>query len=230
MPHLLSGVRAVFFDAVGTLLFPKPSAPAVYAEVARRHGLPLPVAEVRARFLAAYRLQEAADIGLNWATSEARERDRWHTIVTNTLSGVSDPGGCFAHLFEHYSRPEAWRVHPEATDVLRELSARGLTLGMGSNYDARLLTVLDGHPELSPLRARVVVSAAVGWRKPAGEFFAEVARVAGCAAGEILFVGDDLQNDYEGATNVGMRAVLLDPGARHPDVPHRVAGLRELLT
>lgn len=230
MPHLHSDVRAVFFDAVGTLLFPEPSAPAVYAAVAERHGLPLTVAEVRDRFLAAYRLQEAADIDLNWATSEARERDRWHAIVTGTLTGVSDPDACFAHLFAHYSRPQAWRVHPEAADVLRELSARGLTLGMGSNYDARLLTVLDGHPELAPLRARVVVSAAVGWRKPAGEFFAEVARVAGCEAGEILFVGDDFQNDYEGATNAGMHAVLLDPGARHPDVPHRVAGLRELLT
>lgn len=230
MPHLLSGVRAVFFDAVGTLLFPEPSAPAVYAVIAERHGLNLSVAEVRERFLAAYRLQEAADIGLNWATSEARERDRWHTIVTTTLAGVTDPGACFAHLFEHYSKPAAWRVHPEAADVLRELSARGLTLGMGSNYDARLLTVLDGHPELAPLRARVVVSAAVGWRKPAGEFFVEVARVTGYRPNEILFVGDDLQNDYEGATAAGMRPLLLDPGARHPDVPHRVAGLRELLT
>lgn len=230
MPHPLSGVRAVFFDAVGTLLFPEPGAPAFYAEVARRHGLNLSVPEVRDRFLAAYRFQEAADIDLNWATSETRERDRWHAIVTTTLTGVSDPGACFAHLFEHYSKPEAWRAHPEAADVLRELSARGLTLGMGSNYDARLLTVLDGHPELAPLRERVVVSAAIGWRKPAREFFAEVVRVAGCAANEILFVGDDLQNDYEGATAAGMRPLLLDPGARHPDVPHRVAGLRELLT
>lgn len=229
MARIPSGVRAVFFDAVGTLLFPEPAAPAVYAAVAREHGLHLSDAEVRERFLAAYRREERADADRTWATSEARERDRWHTIVTATLAGVSDPDACFAHLFEHYSRPEAWRVHPDAAEVLRALRAGGLVLGMGSNYDARLLTVLAGFPELEPLRGTVVVSATVGWRKPAPEFFAEVSRVAGCAPGEVLFVGDDLQNDYQGATVAGMQALLLDPDARHTHVPHRVAGLTELL-
>lgn len=229
MPRIPSSVRAVFFDAVGTLLFPEPSAPAVYAEVARGCGLRLSAADVRDRFLAAYRLQEAADAELNWATSEDRERDRWRAIVTTTLNGVSDTDACFEHLFAHYATPGAWRVHPEAATVLRELSGRGLVLGMGSNYDARLLSVLDGHPELSPLRDRVVVSAAVGWRKPAPAFFAEVCRVAGCDASEVLFVGDDLQNDYEGASAAGMRAVMLDPAGRHPEAPHRIASLAELL-
>ena len=228
-PAIPAGVRAVFFDAVGTLLFPEPSAPAVYAEVARGFGLHLSATEVRERFLTAYRREEAADVARGWTTSEERERDRWRTIVTTTLAGATDPGACFAHLFEHYSRPAAWRVHPEAVESLAALSERGLVLGMGSNYDARLLTVLAGFPELEPLRARVVVSAAVGWRKPAAAFFAEVATVAGCAPGEVLFVGDDLQNDYEGATAAGMRAVLLDPHAKHAHVPHRAAGLAELL-
>ena len=35
---LPDGTRAVFFDAVGTLLFPQPTAPTVYAEVARFDG------------------------------------------------------------------------------------------------------------------------------------------------------------------------------------------------
>ncbi|MDY3555866.1 HAD family hydrolase [Gemmata sp. JC717] len=230
MARIPSGVRAVFFDAVGTLIFPEPSAPAVYAAVARGHGLDLPASEVRERFLAAYRQEEAVDADRNWATSEAREHERWRTIVTSALVGVSDPDACFAHLFEHYARPGAWRVHPDAAEVLGALSARGVVLGMGSNYDARLLTVLDGHPELAPLRDRVVVSAAVGWRKPAREFFAEVSRVAGCAPAEVLFVGDDLRNDYEGATAAGMHALLLDPDARHTHVPHRATGLAELIS
>src|SRR5262245_26831348 len=34
----LAGVRAVVFDAVGTLITPDPPAPAVYSAVGRRHG------------------------------------------------------------------------------------------------------------------------------------------------------------------------------------------------
>ena len=45
--NLLVGVRAVFFDAVGTLLFPEPPAVEVYARTAARHGLVIAVSEVR---------------------------------------------------------------------------------------------------------------------------------------------------------------------------------------
>ena len=229
MPRIPLGTRAVFFDAVGTLLFPDPSAPVVYAETARRHGLTLSPADVRARFIAAYRVEEEADAATDWATSEARERDRWHRIVTDTLAGVSDPEACYRHLFDHFAQPAAWRVAPDAADVLAALHGRGLALGLGSNYDERLWPVLAGFPELEPLRDRVLISAAVGVRKPGAGFFREVTRAAGRDASEVLFVGDDIGNDYEGATAAGLYAVLLDPAGRHPEVSHRVTRLADLL-
>lgn len=230
MPPLVrSDTRAVCFDAVGTLLFPSPPAVTVYAEVARRAGLDLPPAEVRTRFLTAYRAEEAADRATGWVTSEMRERNRWYRIVTSTLREVPDPDACFRELFEHYARPAAWAVNPDAADVLATLRDRGFVVGMGSNYDSRLLSVLEGFPELAALRDRVVVSAAVGFRKPAAEFFREVVRSAGCEPEQVLFVGDDVGNDFEGATAAGLRAVLLDSGGRHRDVRPAIGGLRELL-
>ncbi len=229
MPHLPPAVRAVFFDAVGTLLFPEPSAPVVYAEAALRHGLPISAGAVRERFIAAFRREEEADAANEWSTCEARERDRWRAIVAETLAGVADPDACFQHLFRHYAQPSAWRVNPDAAELLASLQARGLVLGIGSNYDARLLSVLAGFPELAPLADRVVVSAAVGERKPGLGFFRDVRRVANCEPSEVLFVGDDVENDYAGATAAGMHAVLLDPHAKYADVPHRVTRLAELL-
>lgn len=224
------GVRAVCFDAVGTLLFPDPSATVIYAEAALRHGLHISEEAVRDRFLAAYRREEDADAAALWATSEDREHDRWRAIVADTLFGVADLDACFAHLFERFAQPGAWRVAPDAAELLVALDARGLVLGMGSNYDARLLSVLTGFPELAPLRDRVVVSATVGVRKPHTDFFREVCRVAGCEPGEVLFVGDDVANDYAGATAAGLHALLLDPRAKHPDVPHRITRLAALLS
>jgi putative hydrolase of the HAD superfamily len=222
-------VRAVFFDAVGTLLFPEPSAPVMYAEVAARHGLTLTPAEVRTRFVAAYLAEEEADVSAGWATSERREKDRWRRIVFDTLAGVSDPDACYRFLFDHFARPPAWRVAPDAPETLATLSARGVSAGLGSNYDERLWPVLAGFPELTFPRELVLISAEVGVRKPGAEFFRRAARAAGCAVGEVLFVGDDLGNDYQGATAAGMPALLLDPLGRHPSVPHRLTRLAELV-
>lgn len=228
-PWVHAGIRAVFFDAVGTLIFPDPSAPVVYAAAARRQGLHLPNDQLLQRFLAAYRSQEAADRATGWATSEQRERERWSHIVATTLRGVPDPEACFEELYEHFARPGAWRVNHEAAAVFAHLRDRGLTLGIGSNYDARLLRVVGGHPELAPLSDRVVISAAVGHRKPSAAFFRSLAAAAVCEPGEVLFVGDDTENDYDGATAAGLNAVLYDPRGKYPAVSRRVAGLGELV-
>jgi FMN phosphatase YigB (HAD superfamily) len=49
----------------------------------------------------------------------------------------------------------------------------------------------------------------VGWRKPAGQFFAAVCAAVGLPAGRVLHVGDDAANDYDGALAAGLQAVLL---------------------
>jgi putative hydrolase of the HAD superfamily len=227
--NLLAGVRSVFFDAVGTLLFPEPPAAEIYARVAARHGLAISVDEVRARFLHAYREEEQIDRATGWVTSEEREVRRWRRIVGDSLASVRDLEPCFHELFHHFGHPEAWRVNPHAPEVLDQLQVRGLRVGIGSNYDARLLSVVDGIPSLAPLRDRVVISARVGCRKPSPVFFREVIRVAECEPGEILFVGDDVQSDYEGANAVGLRAVLYADRDSAPRVQNRVKSLIELV-
>lgn len=224
----LAGVRAVFFDAVGTLLFPEPPAAEIYARVAARHGLAISVHEVRARFLDAFRAEEEADRAAGWVTSEEREVQRWRRIVADSLAGVRDFEACFDELFHHFACPDAWRLDPQTASVLDQLRVRGLQVGIGSNYDARLLSVVDGIPSLAPLRDRVVFSARVGCRKPSLRFFREVIRVAGSEPGEILFVGDDVENDFEGAKRAGLKAVLLAPRAENQKVAG-VRNLRELL-
>jgi putative hydrolase of the HAD superfamily len=208
--NILDGVRAVFFDAVGTLLFPDPPAAEIYSRVAERHGLDIAAAVVRERFWAAYQAEEEVDRAAGWVTSEVREAMRWRRIVSDSLAGVRDPDSCFHELFHHFARPDAWSLNPRANAVLKGILERGIDVGMGSNYDARLLAVVAGHPELASLRDRVVISAQVGYRKPAREFYREIGRAAGCDPSEILFVGDDAENDYEGARSAGLKSVLLD--------------------
>jgi putative hydrolase of the HAD superfamily len=222
------GIRAVVFDAVGTLIFPDPPAPRVYAEVGGRHDSRLSPEVIAQRFAAAFRREEDIDRAAGLRTSEARERERWQYIVAAVLDDVEDPAACFRELFEHFSRPEAWRCDPEATAVLRELARRGYALGLASNYDRRLQGVAEGMPELTPIQ-RLVISSEVGWRKPSPAFFASLCQNLALSPGQVLFVGDDIANDYEGARAAGLRALLWDPHGRAPAAVERLGRWADLL-
>jgi putative hydrolase of the HAD superfamily len=203
-------VCAVAFDAVGTLLFPQPPAAVVYAEAGGQFGSCLTEAEIAARFLTAFQGEEIIDRAQGFRTSEERELLRWQHIVGEVLDDVRDPEACFQALFDHFSRPQAWRCNPEAASTLQALGESGYDLSIASNYDHRLRSVVRGKPELDRI-GRLVISSEVGWRKPAPEFFAAIATAHGLAASQILYVGDDLVNDCEAAQAAGMRAVLYSP-------------------
>jgi putative hydrolase of the HAD superfamily len=207
---LLAGIRAVAFDAVGTLITPDPAVAAVYYAVGQRYGSRLAVDVIRERFHAAFRAQEEIDRAAGWRTDATREVERWRRIVATVLDDVTDTEVCFRDLWNHFSSPAGWRCLPDVGAVLIDLSRRGLQIGLASNFDSRLSTVAAGLPELAPV-TQIVVSAEVGWRKPAAEFFAAVGKAFGCEAGEVLLAGDDYEYDYVGATRAGMRSVLLGP-------------------
>jgi putative hydrolase of the HAD superfamily len=209
----LHPIRAVYFDAVGTLLHPEPPAAEVYADVAGRYGSGLSLPTIARRFTEAFRREEAVDRAHGLRTSEAREVLRWRQIVAAVLDDVADAEAGFADLYRHFGRPEAWRCDPQAAPLLQHLAAQGYLLGMASNFDQRLWSVVAGKPELH-LLARVVISSEVGWRKPAPEFFAALCRSAGVSAPEALYVGDDPANDYHAAEAFGLRGVLLDREGR----------------
>jgi putative hydrolase of the HAD superfamily len=207
---------AIFFDAVGTLLLPAPPFDEVYEEVSRRFGGRQSAEEIHRRFKAAFARQEAVDKRSGWVTSEERETRRWRDIVAEVLDDVTDGPAAFAALYEHFARPEAWQLDPAAERVMAALSERGFRLGLASNYDARLHRVLKGWPFFKRLDW-IVISSEVGWRKPAAEFFAHLARVTSLSPAAILHVGDDGTNDYQGAMAAGLQAVLFDPANRRGD-------------
>lgn len=204
---------AVFFDAVGTLIHPEPPAPAVYWTVGQRFGSRLDLATITVRFRAAFRQQEEVDYAGGLRTSEEREVARWRAIVGEVLDDVSDPDACFHELFAHFAQSDAWQCVPETAEVLNALAGRGHMLGLASNFDHRLRKIAEELPALRSIR-HLVISSEIGWRKPSANFYAEMCRQAGMPAEQVLYVGDDFMNDYEGARSAGLRAVLLDPHGR----------------
>src|SRR5207245_2297756 len=59
--------------------------------------------------------------------------------------------GWFDALYRRFGDPEAWRFYDDVEKVLVDLRARGLQLGIISNWDTRLKSICDG---LGPTRPR----------------------------------------------------------------------------
>jgi putative hydrolase of the HAD superfamily len=113
--------------------------------------------------------------------------------------------------------------------VLETLQARGLVMGVLSNWDTRLGPLLEGLG-LMPYFRHVVLSAVVGWEKPHPRIFASALELAGVPASQVLHVGDNYQQDVVGARQAGIYAVWLRRrGERTADCPV-IGSLRELLT
>ncbi|RAY15431.1 hypothetical protein DPM19_12125 [Actinomadura craniellae] len=99
-----------------------------------------------------------------------------------------------------------------AAVTVRTLHARGLRLVLASNT----LPGQDRRPALeaagiADLFSEVLQSDRLGFAKPAREFYAAVVQAARCAAGQILFVGNNLRHDVAGPLEHGMQAVLIRP-------------------
>jgi putative hydrolase of the HAD superfamily len=216
---LSSLIRAVFFDAVGTLIHPEPPAVAVYADAARRNGSRYDLATIATRFRRAFQHEEATDAANGHRTDEARELRRWRDIVTGVLDDVRDSEACFHHLYEHFADPGNWSCAAGAAEVVAELNRRGYLLGLASNFDHRLHRIADELPAQKLIHHRVI-SSEVGWKKPAAEFFAAMRAAVELESSQILMVGDDLTNDVCGAQAAGMEAILLakDTSGGRPDV------------
>jgi putative hydrolase of the HAD superfamily len=223
------GIDAIVFDAVGTLIEPNPPVADVYAEATRRQGVELDRALVKARFHQYFRNDEVDEMRGPMVTDEATEFRRWRRIVSNVIPEVPNPDRAFFELWDHFSRPEAWRTFPDVAPALAFLTARNVPIRIASNFDARLRAVVRGLTELANCAANLVISSEVGFRKPHTAFYQATCTSLRLPPERVLFVGDDLENDVVGARRAGLRGVLLDRHRLRPEEEPSVPDLAALI-
>jgi putative hydrolase of the HAD superfamily len=224
-------VKAVLFDAVGTLIRPWPSVGSVYAGAAAAHGLRCRARALDAAFHPAYReLFPERFCGRSaLQTSEARERRWWQRVLARSFerAGYGPPGpAVVAAGFEAFGRGAAWRPTPGAPQTLAALRRAGLKIALVSNFDGRLHRVV-AELGLRPLFDAVVVSSEAGWAKPSARIYAAALAALGVAPGAALMVGDRQREDVAGAAAAGIAALLYDPQGAAPG-PGAIRDLRQV--
>jgi len=215
---VLSKYRAVFFDVGGTLLRVEPSVGDVYANYARPFGFQGSAEELNQLFQ-----KEWTNLGgiesLGKKSGEQEEKKFWERLVSQVFeySGGLDS---FEHYFEivykAFEHKDHWHIFDDVivSGLLRKLKQSGVTLGIVSNWDSRLNTILK-NTGLAGYFDFILASAEVGSAKPDKRIFLEAIRRSEVSVGEICHIGDNIRADIQGANNVGIEAILIDRNKKY---------------
>lgn len=196
-------IRAVFFDAGGTLIQPWPSVGAVYARVAGQFGIVIEPARLEAQFRAAWKAEKGGALTVS-------RKDWWRRIVFRVFEREDDR--LFEALYDEFVHARAWRVFPDVLPALAICRQSRVHVGVISNWDDRLRPVLAA-VDLARHFDSVTISCEVGAEKPDHRVFETAVRAAGVPATAALHIGDSTREDVEGAVAVGMRAALVRQSA-----------------
>lgn len=207
--------KVIFVDAVGTLFGVNGSVGAAYVTIARQWGIEAdPVAVNEAFFKQFSQAEPMAFPGAEVTDIPAKEYAWWRAIAHQTFSEVGkadqfeDFEGFFADLYAYFAGAEPWTVYPDAYHSLERWRAKGIDLGVISNFDSRLYTVLDALA-LADFFKTVTISSEVGAAKPDRKIFEAALAKHQCEPAQAWHVGDSYTDDYEGAKAAGLRGVWL---------------------
>jgi REG-2-like HAD superfamily hydrolase len=202
-------IRAVFFDAGGTLLRTAEPVGRTYARLAGHYGWQAEEEPLEQGFRSAWKKRIVEGAGADGTLG----REGWKKILRASVEAGGMPegfpfGDYFEEVYAHFARPDAWRDFPETEAVLERLQRLGIRIGILSNWDPRLRRVLAGFgwsERLDP----VLISEEVGAEKPAAMIFRKAEAAAGLGAAQCALVGDDPISDQRGAEGAGWRWALV---------------------
>ena len=204
--------QGLLLDAMGTLIGLRQSVGSSYAAVAAEHGVAVSPAAIDAVFPGLFRqAPPLAFPGLSGAELLEAEQQWWFRLIEACLQacGHSEalPAALGPALFEHFAAAEPWQVYPDVREHLQRWQERGLKLAVVSNFDQRLLPLLE-QLELAPFLETVVVSSAAGAAKPSPLPFQQALQALNLPAEAVWHVGDSPE-DEAGARAAGMRCLLI---------------------
>jgi putative hydrolase of the HAD superfamily len=220
----VAALKAVLFDVDFTIARPGPElGPDGYVRAGERHGLLLEPTHYEAA-------RDDALVDLRRHPELQHDDEIWFRFTERIVRGMGGDADsaydCAVEITRGWERHENFEIYDEVPAVLAALRGGGLRIGLVSN-SSRDLPEFARHHGLDVDAG--LSSFHHGYTKPHESIFRAVLDLLGVEPAAALMVGDTIADDIEGARAVGMRAILLDRGGRHPDFEPRIRTLSELL-
>lgn len=203
----MTRIRAITFDAGGTLIEPWPSVGAVYADVAAEFQIACDIEKINRAFATAWQARSAFGY----------TRAEWFDVVRHSFRDLCEvTPGMFDAIYERFAESRCWRIYDDVLPALERIQRAGLQLAVISNWDERLTLLLEQLGLARHFQA-IIVSGTIGAHKPERRIFDETAEQLSLSPAEILHIGDSETEDVLGARAAGFRALRIRRQGRVKD-------------
>jgi putative hydrolase of the HAD superfamily len=201
----MSGIQAVLFDWVGTVVRPEPDRHIRVYLSAKELGYKLPLDKLSR---SVYQAESQVKGGMPGLWRDGKDETpflKWWDVLLADIS-MELPRESRLEITRHIShsvRNVQWVLYDDVLPVVKELKERGLILGVISN-------LYLGRGLLDPFLDIVVTAEDVGIEKPESLIFATALKQAKVEAGASIYIGDQYEIDIIGAKQVGISPILID--------------------
>ncbi|MBO3462047.1 HAD family hydrolase [Aetokthonos hydrillicola Thurmond2011] len=213
--------KVIFLDAVGTLFGVKGSVGAVYSQIAEEFGVEISAETLNKTFIQSFQAasppiflyvepQDIPQLEFEW----------WLGVVVQTFeqAGVikkfSDFSTFFSEVYIHFGTAEPWFVYPDVVPALKNWRRMGIELGVLSNFDSRIYSVLQALG-LREFFESITISTQSGAAKPDPKIFSMALEKHNCSPEKAWHIGDSIVEDYQGAKAAGLRGIWLNRGQQN---------------
>jgi putative hydrolase of the HAD superfamily len=223
-------IKAVFFDAAGTLFRVRGTVGEIYWRLAQPYGLQATPEAIEQAFQEQF--ANAPILAFPNRTSEevlAMERRWWEKLmrlVFQEIGMFSRFNDYFNEVYETFKGTESWELYPETMEVLKKLKSEGRYIGVISNFDSRIHDICRALNIFSHLDS-ITISSRTGWAKPSPEIFSHALKSHGFDFHQAVYIGDEVGDDIEGALAAGLKPIFLDRSSRG-QAPSGVAKIQRL--
>ncbi len=208
--------QGIFFDAMGTLFGLRRSVGDCYAEVAQQFGVRVDGEALTQAFFLAFRAAPPLAFGESDPERLSSLEFQWWRSLAITcfqqveiLGDFEDFDTYFTALYGYFMEPEPWFVYDDVLPMLDYWQSRGVKLGVISNFDSRLLTILEAL-QLRDYFPEVVISSCCPVAKPHASIFHQALRLYQLQPAQAWHIGDSQREDYEGAIAAGLTAFWIE--------------------
>ena len=215
--------KVILLDAVGTLFGVKGSVGEVYSQIAQEFEVEVDAEILNTTFLQSFKASpppmfphaELHDI-------PQQEFEWWRKIVLNTfesagvLEKFDDFSSFFSELYIHFGTAEPWFVYSDVLSSLKDWRGQGIELGILSNFDSRIFSVLQSL-ELNSYFSSITISTQARAAKPDPKIFAIALAKHDCPPEAAWHVGDSIVEDYQGAKAAGLRGIWINRAKNSSD-------------
>lgn len=201
----LVGLRAALFDLGGTLIKTAHSAE-IIRKILRKYGIERGFDEIALAHKFAEESTPLEDYGLPYYDFWIK----WNKRIFSRL-GIKDEDCSLARaLVDEWWDNAGVEVYSDVENTLIKLRELKLRIGIITNAFEKDVEEILKRVRI-PIKFDVLVGIdSVGRPKPFPEIFLHAMRALNILPHEAIYIGDDLEKDYIGAMNAGLKPILVD--------------------